>query len=178
MPSSPVVATNSIGCRGRSRAPSISPASASMTASPRPLSLMPGPIEPIAVATNREVGPAREHGVEMRADDDGAAGPRRPARRPMTLPASSVWTSRQAAVAEAASDPTAALVLFARRRRDLRDGDLRAHDRVVARGQPRVRRRERAMRRSRVGRRSARAVRHAYQLRQRPRVATQVVDSR
>ena len=70
----------------------------------------------------------------------------------------------QPAVTEAARDPAAALVLFARRRGDLRDGDLRAHDRVVVRGEPRVRRRERTVRVSACRRGAGARIGHAYHL--------------
>src|SRR5262245_7842528 len=94
--------------------------------------------ETFTLPPDRRIGLAREHGVEMRADYDrleifGAfAATDRIAR--------SVGVDlRQPAIAEATRDPTAALVLFTCRRGNLRDGDLSAHDRIVVRGEARVR---------------------------------------
>jgi hypothetical protein len=61
-------------------------------------------------------------------------GVRAPARRATTFPASSVSISErpQSRTAERSNLP--ALVLFSSRSGDLRHGDLRAQDRVIARG--------------------------------------------
>ena len=118
---------------------------------------MPGPTSRSPSRRIDEVGAAREHGVEMRADDD-----RRQvadADRAADDVADGVGVDvAQPAVAEAARDPLAALLLFAGRRRDLRDRDLRAHDRVIVRGQARVRGGERAMRGAVSAGRPARAL--------------------
>ncbi len=109
-----------------------------------------GADESLAVAANREIGRARKNGVEMRADDDGRQTSR--SRAPADDVAGCVRVDvRQAAVVEPPRDPAAALVLLPGRRGDLRDRDLRANDRVVARREARMRRGERAVRRSRFG---------------------------
>ena len=138
--------------RGEARAVDLA-ASASITARPRPLSLMPGPDEPLAVAADGKVRISRGNTVSRCAQITTGGRSSAPSRRPMTFPASSVWTLCQSAIAKSARDPLAALLFFAGRRGDLRDGDLRAHDRVVVRRETRVRGRERTMCCTRVGKR-------------------------
>ena len=102
------------------------------------------PDQPIRIATNREIGLSREDRIEVGTDDD-----RRQIAGAFTT-ADDIsnrvgFDLRQAAVAESSRHPFAALLFFARRRRDLRDRNLGAQDRVVVRGKARMSRRERTM---------------------------------
>ena len=105
--------------------------------------------ESVALTADRQIGVARKDGVEVRADHD-----RRQLARAVATPdhvacVIGVYV-REAAVTKATSDPSAAFVLFAGGRGDLRDGDLRTNDRVIVRGEPRVSGRERTVRERRV----------------------------
>jgi MFS family permease len=132
--------------------------------------------QPIAVATNREIRLPRKHRVEMSANDDRLELMPRRAMAPANHVTDAVRVNvRQSAITEPPSDPPATLVFFARRRGNLRNGDLRAQDRVVVRSQTRVRGSKRPMRRDGVGRKR-RANGHRYQLLP-VRAPTQVVDS-
>ncbi len=90
--------------------------------------------EPLTVATNGKVRVAREDSIEMRADHNG--GNVRGAESAPDDIARLVGVNLvQPRVAKSTSHPACALVLFARRRGDLSDGNLRAQNRVVMRGE-------------------------------------------
>ena len=80
-PSSPTVAAKITGRCVRTRAPSIVSASASIAASPRELSTIPGPVKLCALARHADGGAFGEHRVEVCADQHGCltrgAGSRR-----------------------------------------------------------------------------------------------------
>src|SRR4029079_11562424 len=92
------------------------------------------PNEAITLATDRQVRAAREYRVEMRADDHRWEIVR---PTPTSHDVSDVvgFNLRQAAVGEATSDPTSALVFLTSRGGDLCDRDLGAENRVIAGGQ-------------------------------------------
>jgi hypothetical protein len=112
-----------------------------------------GAHEALAVASNREIGAARKHGIEMRAQHDGghildAIATADDVARLVRVDV------RQPAISKATLHPAAAFMFLTRGRRDLRDGDLRPDDGVVTRGQSRMRSRKAAVRGGRVGRRN------------------------
>jgi MFS family permease len=118
--------------------------------------------EPFAIAANRQVGFPRKDGVEVRTNDDRRQ--LRAAISPSDDVARVIGVNlRQTAVAQATRDPSAALLLLASRRGDLRHCDLRPNDRFIARGETCVRRSGPLMSGDRVGERR-RAKRHAYEL--------------
>jgi hypothetical protein len=105
----------------------------------------PRPDDPRAVAAHRERHVAREHRVEMRADDDGLG---RAGGRPSPEHVAGVvdMDVAQAAGGEAARHPRAALTFLARRGSYLGKLDLGAHDVRVAPREPLARRSEGAKR--------------------------------
>jgi hypothetical protein len=110
-----------------------------------PIVVDPRADEASTIAPYRQVGARGKYSVEVRADDHGRQVVRAwpPADHITRCVCMDVG---EAALGEAAADPSPALCLAASGRRDLRDGDLRAHYVFVTSAESGVRGGERVMR--------------------------------